>query len=187
MFRKLYVESSIIPKLKTNFEVDLFNTFRSYIDFIDLPQQLYLNNDNRGFLFEIVKEMTGGQVFFSLTKPGIIRGQHFHMRKIERFCVVSGNAIIRLRKIGGTKIHEYKVTGDNPVAIDIPVYYTHNIKNIGKSNLLTLFWFLLTSFDVPTENPSTPKAVKLFASVPSASALSEARYFVVPLHTSNHL
>ena len=140
LFRKLYLESSIIPKLQTNFDVDLFNTFRSYIDINDLAQQLYLNSDNRGFLFEVVKEMSGGQAFFSLTKPGIIRGNHFHTRKVERFCVVSGDAIIRLRKIGDAKINEYKVSGNNPVAIDIPIYYTHNIENIGTSDLLTLFW-----------------------------------------------
>ena len=139
-FKKLYLESGIIPELQTNFNVDLFNTFRSYIDYDILPKALYLNMDKRGFLFEIVKEMTGGQAFFSLTKPGIIRGNHFHMRKFERFCVVSGDAIIRLRKIGNAKINEYEVLGDNPVAIDIPIFYTHNIENISKSDLLTLFW-----------------------------------------------
>ena len=84
--------------------------------------------------------MTGGQTFFSHSEPGVIRGNHFHSRKIERFCVVSGDAIIRLRKIGETKIHEYKVTGSNPMAIDIPIFYTHNIENIGIGHLLTLFW-----------------------------------------------
>ena len=112
----------------------------SYIDFNDLPRQLYSNRDNRGILFEIVKEMSGGQTFFSVTRPDVIRGNHFHTRKIERFCVVSGNAIIRLRRIGYNKIIEYKVTGNDPTAIDIPIYHTHNIENIGKSDLLTLFW-----------------------------------------------
>lgn len=139
-FKKSYLESRIIPKLKTNFDVDLFNTFRSFIDYSDLPHQLYSNIDNRGLLFEIVKEMSGGQTFFSVTKPGIIRGNHFHTSKIERFCVVSGNAIIRLRKVGDELTREYEVSGDNPMAIDIPIYHTHNIENIGESELLTLFW-----------------------------------------------
>ena len=84
--------------------------------------------------------MTGGQSFFSLTKPGKIRGNHFHTRKIERFCVVHGDAMIRLRKIGDEVIREYKVTGDSTVTIDIPIYHTHNIENIGKTDMLTLFW-----------------------------------------------
>jgi UDP-2-acetamido-2,6-beta-L-arabino-hexul-4-ose reductase len=140
LFKKSYMQTSTIPELQTSFDINLFNTFRSYIDYNNLPQQLYLNTDNRGFLFEIVKELTGGQAFFSLTKPGIIRGNHFHTKKIERFCVVSGNAIIRLRRIGYNKIIEYKVTDNNPTAIDIPIYHTHNIENIGKNDLLTLFW-----------------------------------------------
>ena len=140
LFKKTYLESDIIPELQTNFDVDLFNTFRSYIDIDDLPKTLSLNIDTRGFLFEIVKEDTGGQIFFSNTCPGVIRGNHFHTRKIERFCVVHGDAVIRLRKIGDEEIREFVVTGDNPVAIDIPIYHTHNIENIGKSDLLTLFW-----------------------------------------------
>jgi len=140
LYKKSYLESGVIPKLNYNFDVNLFNTFRSYVDHEVLPQELVPNRDNRGFLFEIVKEMTGGQSFFSLTKPSVIRGNHFHIRKIERFCVVSGDAIIRLRKVGDTNISEYEVNGDNPMAIDIPIYHTHNIENIGKTNLLTLFW-----------------------------------------------
>ena len=140
LYKKSYVESGIIPKLQTNFDVDLFNTFRSYIGFDVLPKNLYINSDNKGFLFEFVKEQTGGQVFFSLIKPGVIRGNHFHTRKIERFCVVSGDAIIRIRKIGDTKINEYEVRGKNPMTIDLQIYHTHNIENIGKSDLLMLIW-----------------------------------------------
>lgn len=140
LFRKTYVESGVIPELRTKFDINLFNTFRSYIAPDSLPQKLNLNMGKRGYLFEIVKEMTGGQAFFSLTKPGVIRGNHFHTRKIERFCVISGEAIIRLRKIRDSKITEYKITGNNPMAIDIPIYHIHNIENIVKTDLLTLFW-----------------------------------------------
>ena len=98
-----------------------------------------MNVDERGYLFENIKEMTGGQTFFSSTKPGIIRGNHFHKNKIERFCVVHGEAIISMRKIGSRKCFNFKVSGVNPVAIDIPVFFTHNIKNTGQEDLLTLF------------------------------------------------
>jgi len=88
----------------------------------------------------IVEESCGGQVFFSLTKPGITRGNHFHMRKVERFCVVKGDAIIRLRKMGTTDVFELPVSGTEPTTLDIPVFHTHNITNTGNSDLLTLFW-----------------------------------------------
>ena len=46
-----------------------------------------------------MKLQTGGQVSYSTTKPGITRGNHFHTRKIERFAVIQGEAIIKMRKI----------------------------------------------------------------------------------------
>ncbi len=139
-FKNSYILKNIIPKIKSNFDIDLFNTFRSYIKYDKLLFKLDLKKDDRGTLFEIVKEMTGGQAFFSTTKPGIVRGNHFHTKKIERFCVVSGEAKICLRKINSNNVIKYKVSGDSPVVIDMPIFHTHNIENIGKSNLLTLFW-----------------------------------------------
>lgn len=139
-FKEIYVNNNIIPPLLNRFEVCLFNTFRSFIGLDHFPVRLGTKHDNRGYLFEIVKENTGGQIFFSETIPGITRGNHYHTNKIERFCVLKGRAVIRLRKIGSDIIHEYKVSGDKPSIIDIPVYYTHNITNVGEGELLTLFW-----------------------------------------------
>ena len=135
-----YLKDHIIPKLDAPLETALFNTLRSYRDIRDHAASLKKHQDNRGHLVEIVKEASGGQSFYSLTKPGITRGNHFHTRKIERFCVVEGEAVIRLRKLGTTEVVEFEVSGNQPVALDIPVFYTHNITNTGKSDLLTLFW-----------------------------------------------
>ncbi len=139
-FRDKYLKDNIVPEFKDNFELSLFNTYRTFIDQNHFPVSLDLRSDNRGHLFEIIKENTGGQSFFSTTKPGITRGNHYHTRKLERFCVVQGEAIIRLRRIGTDELIEYKVNGINPSTIDIPIFYTHNIKNTGSENLLTLFW-----------------------------------------------
>ena len=103
-------------------------------------QALTLRTDDRGGLFEVVKEDKGSQIFFSTTKPGIVRGNHYHTRKQEKFCVVKGEAIIRLRRIGTDKIIEYKVSGDKPVVVEMPIFYTHNIENVGSGELCTLFW-----------------------------------------------
>ena len=89
---------------------------------------------------EVFKFADAGQVSFSTTKPGITRGNHYHTRKSEKFCVVSGEASIKLRRIGADKVIDYKVSGDEPSWIEMPIYYTHNITNIGDSELLTLFW-----------------------------------------------
>ncbi len=151
-FQKQYLIDGIIPELPTNFDVALFNTFRSYLDYSYFPRKLEMRSDERGYLFEQIRSKCGGQTFFSMTHPGITRGNHYHMRKFERFCVVSGDAIIRFRKIGSKEIIEYHVTGKDPVYTDIPIYHTHNIENIGNSPLMTIFWS--NEFYNP-ENPDT--------------------------------
>jgi UDP-2-acetamido-2,6-beta-L-arabino-hexul-4-ose reductase len=139
-FQTLYLNKNIIPELTCSFDIALFNTFRSYIDIKSNP--MYINNhlDNRGNLFEIIKTHSQGQIFYSTTYPNMTRGNHYHTRKIERFCVVGGKAIIKLRKINTTEIYEFELNGDNPSFIDIPIFFVHNITNIGKNNLFTLFW-----------------------------------------------
>lgn len=139
-FKSAYIDHLLIPVLKSPFDLALFNTFRSFYNIENYPLYLEKHTDDRGSLSEVVKEKTGGQIFFSSTKPGITRGDHFHLRKIERFCVIQGEATIRLRKIGENKVYSFNVSGNTPSIIDMPVLFTHNITNIGQSELLTLFW-----------------------------------------------
>ena len=101
----------------------------------------YKNNiDDRGNFIEIIRLETGGQVSFSTTKKGITRGNHFHTRKIERFSVIKGKALIQLRKIGSTEVYNFYLSSHQSSYIDIPIWYTHNIKNIGDEELYTIFW-----------------------------------------------
>lgn len=151
-FSEMYVKEARIPDLKSRFDISLFNTFRTYLMPDFYPFRLVKKVDNRGFLTEIIKENTGGQVFYSLTKPGIVRGNHYHTNKIERFCVLQGEALIKLRRLCDSEIIEYKVSGENPVIVDMPIYYTHNIQNTGSSDLLTLFW---SNEIFDPENPDT--------------------------------
>ena len=83
---------------------------------------------------------TSGQSSYSVTLPGVTRGNHYHTRKIERFAVISGLASVKLRKINSDEIIEYILDGKSPSYVDMPVWYTHNITNIGTSELITLFW-----------------------------------------------
>lgn len=139
-YKNDYLINDVIPELKTDFDLALFNTFRSYLDYSFFPRKLEIRSDERGYLFEQIRTKSSGQTFFSLSHPKIIRGNHYHIRKFERFCVVSGDAIIRLRKIGTNDIITYHVSGQNPSYVDIPILHTHNIENIGTTPLLTLFW-----------------------------------------------
>jgi UDP-2-acetamido-2,6-beta-L-arabino-hexul-4-ose reductase len=89
---------------------------------------------------ELIRLNTGGQVSFSTTLPGVTRGNHYHTRKIERFAVIKGQALIQLRKIGTTETIDLYINGNEPGYVDMPVWYTHNIKNIGNEELVTVFW-----------------------------------------------
>ena len=82
----------------------------------------------------------------------MVRGNHFHRRKFERFAVVSGEAIIRLRRLFTSEILEFPVTGERPTWVDMPTFYTHSIENVGKGSLLTLFW---SDEIFDPENPDT--------------------------------
>lgn len=140
-FKTDYFDAGIIPELNSTFEVNLFNTFRSYIDHKNHFPVLYeLHSDNRGSFVETMRLKRGGQVSFSTTVPGITRGNHFHTRKIERFSVIKGEARIEMRQIGTDETISFSLSGANPGYVDMPVWYTHNITNTGKDELYTLFW-----------------------------------------------
>jgi len=139
-FNSFYAEQGIIPLFSNTFEINLFNTFRCYMDIYNhFPVKYLSHKDNRGDFVEIIKQ-PGGQVSFSTTKPGITRGNHFHTRKIERFSVIKGKALIRLRRLGTKEVFDFFLSGDEPAYVDMPIWYTHNITNIGDDDLYTIFW-----------------------------------------------
>jgi UDP-2-acetamido-2,6-beta-L-arabino-hexul-4-ose reductase len=140
-FKTTYFDKGQIPCFQNQFQINIFNTFRSYFNLSTHFPVKYKNNiDERGNFVEIIRLETGGQVSFSTTKPDITRGNHFHTRKIERFSVIKGNALIQLRKIGTNEVFNYYLSGNEPAYVDMPIWYTHNIKNIGEEELYTMFW-----------------------------------------------
>ena len=152
-FKDTYFENGEIPNFSNQFEINLFNTFRSFLNLKKhFPIKYIYNIDNRGNFVEIIRMGSGGQVSFSTTKQASIRGNHYHTRKIERFSVIKGKALIQLRKIGTNEVFEYFLSGDEPGYVDIPIWYIHNIKNIGDEELYTIFWIneLYNSSDADT-------------------------------------
>ena len=139
-YYETYVVKGIFPDLTDWFEVCLFNTFRSYLPKEHFPVKYNKHLDDRGIYVEIMKFMSQGQVSFSTTLPRITRGNHFHTRKVERFAVIKGNASIKLRKYGTDEVIEYILDGEEPAYVDMPIWFTHNITNIGDTELLTMFW-----------------------------------------------
>ena len=140
-FKTQYIENGQVPKLDLNtFELDLFNTFTSFIPRDYFPRKFTKHSDDRGAFVEIMRAGSSGQTSYSTTVPGITRGNHYHTRKIERFAVISGKALIQIRKIDSDEVFEYILDGTEPAYVDMPIWYTHNIKNIGNTELITLFW-----------------------------------------------
>lgn len=133
-------KANIFPNLGDDFTLALFNSYRAALYPDGFPRPLKLMSDARGALFEAVKGGGGGQVFLSTTKTGVTRGDHFHLTKVERFLVVQGEAIIRVRKVLSNEIWEYRVSGNAPAPVDMPTLHTHSIENVGNAPLLTLFW-----------------------------------------------
>lgn len=133
-------EANLFPDLGDPFDVALFNTYRAALYPGGFPRPLKLNSDARGTLFEAVKGGGGGQTFLSWTEPGATRGNHFHLAKVERFLVLEGEAVIRIRRVLYEPVKEYRVRGEAPAAVDMPTLHTHSIENVGQKPLLTLFW-----------------------------------------------
>lgn len=141
MYKSRYSEQHIFPRIKNSFELNLFNTYRSYENIaVKFPVRFIQHQDERGVFSELVKLEQCGQVSFSTTHPGITRGNHFHTRKIERFAVIAGEARIQLRKFGTEEVLNFYLTGKEPSFVDMPIWYTHNITNVGEEELITIFW-----------------------------------------------
>lgn len=135
---KYRVQNGIIPALQDEFTLNLFNTFRSYLEPV---HPLLRRVDDRGFLTEMIKcEGSQTQVFYSVTKPGIVRGNHFHFGKVERFMILKGTALIEMRKTGTTEIKSWKIADTDDITIDMPVFWSHSLTNIGEDELICAFW-----------------------------------------------
>jgi UDP-2-acetamido-2,6-beta-L-arabino-hexul-4-ose reductase len=138
-FAELY-RTGDLPELADRFAVRLFNTYRSQGFPANSPIPLTRHADARGELVEAVRAYGGGQTFFSSTGPGVTRGEHFHLAKVERFVVLRGEAEIRLRRVLHDDVVRFRVSGTEPVIVDMPTMWAHNITNVGTGELLTLFW-----------------------------------------------
>jgi UDP-2-acetamido-2,6-beta-L-arabino-hexul-4-ose reductase len=130
----------LTPDFAVPFNQQLYATYLSYVPAEQRRQQLEIKSDQRGCLVEFIKSKHFGQIFVSRTKPGVTRGNHYHHTKTEKFFVVEGEGVIRMRPIEGQDVVEYRVQGEAFQLIDIPPGYTHSIENTGPGEMITLFW-----------------------------------------------
>lgn len=129
-----------VPDLSDPFTKKLYATYLSYLPEKEFSYPLKMNVDNRGSFTEFIRTNNSGQVSINISKPGIVKGNHWHHTKNEKFLVVSGTGVIRFRKIGTSEVIEYPVGGKKMEVVDIPTGYTHNIENIGTTDMVTIMW-----------------------------------------------
>jgi len=145
-------EDRSVPNMADAFTKKLYSTYLSYLPDDQFSYDLKMNVDQRGSFTEFIKTPERGQISVNISKPGITKGNHWHHTKNEKFLVVSGKGVIRFRKIDSEEIIEYFVSGDKMEVVDIPTGYTHNIENLGDTDMVTIMW-ANEAFD--SEKPDT--------------------------------
>lgn len=145
-------EERAILDMSDAFTKKLYSTYLSYLPEDSFSYELKMNADDRGSFTEFIKTPERGQISVNIIKAGIVKGNHWHHTKSEKFLVVSGKGVIRFRKIHSNEVLEYFVSGEKLEVVDIPIGYTHNIENLGDSDMVTIMW-ANESFD--PEKPDT--------------------------------
>lgn len=133
-------ETRAIPNMADDFTKKLYATYLSYLPTNKFSYPLKMNIDERGSFTEIIRTPERGQFSVNISKPGITKGNHWHNTKNEKFLVVSGKGVVRFRKVESDEVIEYYVSGEKLEVVDIPTGYTHNIENLGESNMVTIMW-----------------------------------------------
>jgi UDP-2-acetamido-2,6-beta-L-arabino-hexul-4-ose reductase len=133
-------ETLLLPDYSNPFVRALYATYLTFLKAETYGYALAIKADQRGSLAEFVKSASFGQIFVSRTKPGITRGDHYHHTKCEKFMVVEGEGLVRLREIQGDTVIEFRCRGDQYRVVDIPPGHTHSIENVGAGEMVTLFW-----------------------------------------------
>ena len=121
-------------------EQKLYSTWLSSLPADRFSYPLNMHCDNRGSFTEFLHTPAHGQVSINISRPGIVKGNHWHHSKNEKFLVVKGTGVIRFRALDSTEVIEYHVSGDKLEVVDIPTGYTHNIENVGEDDMVTVMW-----------------------------------------------
>jgi UDP-2-acetamido-2,6-beta-L-arabino-hexul-4-ose reductase len=142
-----------VPDFSNALVGKLYSTWLSYLTPDKFIYDLKMNVDTRGSFTEILRTPDRGQFSVNISKPGITKGNHWHHSKNEKFVVVKGTGLIRLRKIGKDQdgkdypIIEYKVSGERIQVVDMIPGYTHSIVNLSDTEELVTFMWANECFD----------------------------------------
>ena len=130
----------------------LYSTYLSYLPEEKFKYPLKMNIDGRGSFTEFIRTPDRGQISVNVIKPGIVKGNHWHDSKNEKFLAVQGKGVIRFRLPDNANVFEVEVSGGNLEVVDIPPGYTHNIENTYDTDMVVVIW-VNEPFD--PDNPDT--------------------------------
>ena len=132
----------MVPDQADGFAKKLYATYLSYLPEDQFAYPLTMHVDNRGSFTEILHTAERGQVSVNVSHPGITKGQHWHHTKHEKFLVVSGEGAIRFRRMDNpdAQVITYRASGAKLEVVRIPPGYTHNIENLGTTDMVTVMW-----------------------------------------------
>ena len=136
-----------VPDLGDAFTKKLYSTYLSYLPAEKFKYPLKMNEDARGSFTEIIRTPDRGQFSVNVSKPGITKGEHWHHTKNEKFLVVKGHGLIRLRKIGTEEVVEFEVSGEKLEVVEMIPGYTHSIVNLSDSEDMVTFMWANEAFD----------------------------------------
>ena len=134
------MSSIYVPNTGDDFVKKLFATYVSYLSLEKMTYIANKNVDERGSFTELVRTLDSGQFSVSFSKPGVVRGNHYHHTKMERFIVIKGKAKISFKNIIDESYYEFEVDDTEIKIVTIPVGYSHKIENIGNSEMILVMW-----------------------------------------------
>lgn len=135
-------ETMITPPVGTGLVRALYATYLSYLPPADFDYRVPVHgkDDPRGIFVEMLKTRDAGQFSYFIAHPGVTRGDHYHHTKTEKFLVITGTAHFGFRHIATGETHEVVVEGGEGRIVETIPGWTHNITNIGETDLVCMLW-----------------------------------------------
>lgn len=120
-------------------------------------RSLNQKTDNRGRVFEVLRhehvpEGNFGQLYVFTGYTGSVKGNHYHTRKTEWFCVIAGEGELILYDWESQRRECISLTGEYPTVVMIPAGIPHAIRNLGDNEMITLA-YITESYN--SEDPDT--------------------------------
>jgi UDP-2-acetamido-2,6-beta-L-arabino-hexul-4-ose reductase len=137
---KLSRDTGITEPVGTGLTRALYSTYISYLKPEQFSYPLVKHADPRGEFVEMLKTKDSGQFSYFTAYPGITRGGHYHHTKTEKFLVIRGKALFKFRHIVSDERFEQITNGDSPCIIETIPGWTHDITNIGDTEMIVMLW-----------------------------------------------